>query len=403
MRLLYRLHHRLAAQLVALLLAIVASGCSDGEPAVAADVVADSASDADSGPDAEPALVWDGGLAQLQLPLVQTNAQGLSPLLALPSSADASRGVLWARTEPGVQLAIARWDGPGGVGLVLPQWLLGPDAPWLCTSGCVVRLATEPGALAAPWRPAQPDGRPHQVGMYAFLWQDGQIVPVQTTIEAGWLLQQGPVPAQGVLTVTIGLTGALGWTAGLAPQLDRLQNALQFVRDRLAQAGIALQVQYLNWPAANVLVEHTTADLELAALWQAAPTETAGIPVVLVEQLYRQTTSGPQPLAGLSGGIPGVPLQHGGPRGGIAVSIALGAGQVDRLGPVLAHELGHFLGLFHTSEAPGTTPQRHDDLDDTPDNDPGHLMYWSPTEQSTELSPQQAQILRASPWVRPVQ
>lgn len=401
MRLPCRLHRRVAVHLLALLLAVLALGCRDGEPAAATDGRADSAGDADSGPDAEPALVWDGGLAQVQLPLVQSNAEGLTPLLTLPASADASRGVLWARTEPGVQLAIARWDGPGGEGLVLPQWLLGPDAPWLCTSGCVVRLAAEPGALAAPWRPALPDARPHQVGLYAFSWQDGQIVPEQTSITAGWLLQEGQIPSQGVLTVTIGLTGALGWNAALAPQLERLKNALQFARDRLAQAGIALQVQYLDWPAANVLVEHTTADLELAALWQAAPSATEGVPIVLVEQLYRQTASGPQPLAGLSGGIPGVPLQQGGPRGGVAVSLALGPGQVDRLGPVLTHELGHFLGLFHTSEAPGSAPQRHDDLTDTADNDPANLMYWSPTEDSTELSAQQAQILRGSPWIRP--
>lgn len=382
------------------LLALVPGcGATEVEPRPAATTDADGHAQSDTDGAAEP--VWQDTLAHVTLPPLRTNSDGMTPLLTLPGSGEATRGVFWATSEPGVQLAVARWDGPSGAGLVLPSWLYGPDAPWLCTADCVVRLATEPGGLAAPWRPAQLDGRPHQLGLFAFRWQGGVVPANDVPIQAGWLLQRGPVPESGVLPIAIGLSGALGWTAAVAQQLERLQTALTFAQERFASVGVTLQVQYVDWPAANVLLAHTTDDLELAALWQSAPAGVVGVPIVLVEQLYRETATGPQPIAGLAGGIPGVPLQHGGPRGGVAVSLALQPGQVDRLGPVLAHELGHFLGLFHSSEAPAAGgTQRHDPLDDTAENDAGNVMFWSPTEDSTELSAQQGLIIRGSPWVQ---
>jgi hypothetical protein len=222
-------------------------------------------------------------------------------------------------------------------------------------------------------------------------------------LEARWILQDKPSDFAGAVDLTIVLTGALGWNAAVAPQLERLQTALAFVGDRLAQANIRVaKVQYVDVPAANLLLEQTTADVELAGLWQLGESLPLAIPVFLVEQIYRTTPQGPQPIAGLSGGIPGLPLHVGGPRGGVALSLALQPGGQDRLGPVMAHEMGHFLGLFHTSEPAVSGQDRlHDDLSDTAQDDPANLMYWSPGEQSTALSPQQAQILRTSPWVRP--
>jgi hypothetical protein len=395
-----------ALSLIAVILSMCA--CSAERDTVLADAAdtttpADASSgDADGQQAAD--VVWQGHTAIVPLAAVTTDADGLSPAFVLPVAVGATSAVFAVQTEPGVQLAVAQWSGPGGAGLVLPSWLAGPEAPWLCLSGCVVRIAAEPGALAVPWRPdVVADGRPHRLQVMAFAWQDGQISPRSVALEARWILQDKPADFAGAVDLTIVLTGALGWNAAVAPQVERLQTALAFVRDRLAQANIRVAtVQYVDVPAANLLLEQTTADLELAGLWQLGGSLPLAIPVFLVEQIYRTTPQGPQPIAGLSGGIPGLPLHVGGPRGGVALSLALQPGAQDRLGPVMAHEISHFLGLFHTSEpaSPGQA-RLHDDLTDTAQDDPANLMYWSPSQESTALSPQQARILRSSPWVRP--
>ncbi len=48
------------------------------------------------------------------------------------------------------------------------------------------------------------------------------------------------------------------------------------------------------------------------------------------------------------------------------------------LARVMAHELGHYLGLYHSVEADGTTDQ----LDDT---DASNLMFFRPSESQGEL------------------
>lgn len=126
-----------------------------------------------------------------------------------------------------------------------------------------------------------------------------------------------------------------------------------------------------------------------------------------------------------SGGIP-VPPQRGTPRSGIVVSGALVASNPAQAGQVVAHELGHALGLFHTTEGRPTTGSAgetaiHDQLDDTPaceaaadrapadgtlspsecgDADVGNLMFWATTSRSTTLTRQQGEFARRSALVR---
>jgi hypothetical protein len=113
-----------------------------------------------------------------------------------------------------------------------------------------------------------------------------------------------------------------------------------------------------------------------------------------------------------AGGIPGPPAMHGTSGSGIAVATAMMVGDPKSFGRTLAHEIAHYLGLFHVSEADGSVL---DNLDDTPecrsdqDSDgngldrsdcDGHgadnLMFWAKTS-GTVLSEQQRAILRANP------
>jgi hypothetical protein len=70
----------------------------------------------------------------------------------------------------------------------------------------------------------------------------------------------------------------------------------------------------------------------------------------------------------------------------------------------MAHEICHVLGLFHTTEAavPGQAPVQ-DTLPDTLAGDADNLMYWSQVESGAgRLTPQQADVLFANPWVQSV-
>ena len=71
-------------------------------------------------------------------------------------------------------------------------------------------------------------------------------------------------------------------------------------------------------------------------------------------------------VLGISTGIPGVPGIHGQQGTGLVFSSEYlgGRGGSELVGQVLAHELGHFLGLFHTTEQSGG---QTDHLADTPE------------------------------------
>jgi hypothetical protein len=90
--------------------------------------------------------------------------------------------------------------------------------------------------------------------------------------------------------------------------------------------------------------------------------------------------------------------------------------QVRRVALTMAHEAGHYLGLFHTTEAEATL---FDPLDDTPqcerardDNGDGlldygecrgagaeNLMFWA-AGKVEDLSPHQGFVMRRNPGLR---
>jgi hypothetical protein len=123
-----------------------------------------------------------------------------------------------------------------------------------------------------------------------------------------------------------------------------------------------------------------------------------------------QLLAGGEPEA-QAGGIPGPMGMHG--TGGSGIVVAADMMQdASMLGRTLAHELGHYLGLFHTSEANGCVREA---LEDTPEcrseqdvDDDGlgvtdclehgadNLMFFAKTN-GTVLTPQQIEVLRSAP------
>lgn len=122
-------------------------------------------------------------------------------------------------------------------------------------------------------------------------------------------------------------------------------------------------------------------------------------------------------ILGIAGGIPGPPNPSS--RSGVAVGIFPGAGpdgtysntEVRILGETLAHESGHFLGLFHPVDFSGDRAAETDPLDDTEtcrmfagclanDSLTSNLMFVSPVADGSggfvrqdQLSPDQAGVL----------
>jgi hypothetical protein len=92
------------------------------------------------------------------------------------------------------------------------------------------------------------------------------------------------------------------------------------------------------------------------------------------------------------------------------VAIAIDAMDERELGLVMAHEVGHFLGLLHTSERDGrvleSLPDTPECRQDTDANESGiitaeecsagagNLMFWQ--AQGTEISVAQAEVLRGA-------
>ena len=125
---------------------------------------------------------------------------------------------------------------------------------------------------------------------------------------------------------------------------------------------------------------------------------------------------------GLSAGLPGPPGLHGNPANGLVFSVADLGVDNDFVAHIMAHELGHYLGLRHTTEVLHNQPQgvdlqrylgTEDPLEDTPVcsaplfqgtacPDFGNLMF--PTAEATDglptLTDGQAEVLRTNPLIR---
>jgi hypothetical protein len=114
---------------------------------------------------------------------------------------------------------------------------------------------------------------------------------------------------------------------------------------------------------------------------------------------------------GVSGGIPGPWCNHGTGGSGIAIAVDLIGMMPISLGRALAHETGHYFGLFHTTELEGTQVES---LDDTPMCPPSrdtdgdgflldfecrgagaeNLMFWAASGET--LSAEQLGIARSA-------
>lgn len=163
------------------------------------------------------------------------------------------------------------------------------------------------------------------------------------------------------------------WSASSALELAALAKdaplaALLAAAERIfGEASIALELPAQLRALATTSDGFGTLDddAELDALLELLEARSGPEPVAHVI-LVDTIRSGPgKTVLAKTTGVPGAPAHPALPRRA-AVVLALDAlpADADRAGAMLSHELGHLLGLRHTSEADGA---RHDPIADTPE------------------------------------
>jgi len=277
------------------------------------------------------------------------------------------------------------------------------------------------------------------------------------------LTRAGGIPARGALDLAIYLVDGTV-PAASAVSDPGYQRMLQRVTADLARGGICVQtVTYYDVPAwarsrwALVEVGSDQATDPCSDYRQLFTLARPGNAVSLffVGQITDADAPAGNRTVGYDGAIPGVSTFSGTTAGGAIVSSAdlhssIGCGNAfnldcgpDVVGETVGHEVSHALGLFHTTESLGASGEDFDPLTDTPqclcslcvaasqragcgDQQGGgagttqvdgtscsqgtqacggadYLMFWMLSDKSAgNLSPQEGQVMRMNPLVRPL-
>ncbi len=234
--------------------------------------------------------------------------------------------------------------------------------------------------------------------------------------------QGGETPSKGRLKVRLWLSTP---AATPASSYDHpiIKGMVKGAATALATAGIELAIidrlaaptgyAQLSVPA-KLTVDHSSAvDTLFAAAAKVGGS--AVLDVFVVDVVGGLEEGDNKAMGGWSGGIPGPIFHPGRVRSGVLVALKAQAdGQM--AGRRLAHEIGHYLGLWNTTEADGSS---HDPLADTPqctmanDKDGNtvlsaeeckaaggdNVMFWDTPAADAKFSAEQGAIMRGNPLV----
>lgn len=246
-----------------------------------------------------------------------------------------------------------------------------------------------------------------QTGARGDIWPD--VVPEpDRDVDLHTFVKTDADLGSGELAIAIVLAGAAADDADLVEALDPAVDELAAI---FGAGGVDVALTWHTWPTVDF--GHPLGDDIEAYASIALSTPEWAIPVIIVPAVEPFTYSaGVSPLLGPlvpteSSGLLVVPRSPGvGPTTG-----PFSADESALVGRIMAHELGHYLGLFHTVEVAGDFGSPFDALDDTPECS----GYEDCVQQSwtnvmfpigcgadcqRELSPQQVQVFQHHPATR---
>lgn len=322
--------------------------------------------------------------------------------LAMPGDA-VSVMLVGQPASPLHQLALAKAVQPDG------KVVLDVFDP-LATDFKVVPLGAGPLAALYPNSPRLGVAQ----GNYQFTF--GAFQNTQASLTAVVKSAQGLL-SNGTLPVVLWFTQQGRISAASAPNDAKLQEALAKLQAIFASAGVQLGPFYYG-DVTGTLGQGAAVidnDAELAELFAYANgADKQGLNFFFIEQFAGD--GGGYVTLGQSGGIPGPPSLPGLPHAGVAVAVAYLDDDVATFAQTMAHEAGHYLGLFHTSESDGksfdplldTAPcpaQRDSNADgyvsaqECSGAGADNLMFWLAGGSQTQISGDQRYVLLRNPMV----
>lgn len=220
------------------------------------------------------------------------------------------------------------------------------------------------------------------------------------------------------ISVDLVFVGLDGIDATTAPDDPDFQAVLEQFEAEWASAGLTPSYRYVDF--AGDVAKYNVVDVsdndysEFNDLLRTSnPPGPRAMTFFLVDEISNASAGGAT-ILGLSAGPPGAAAFHGNSKSGVIVStLDLDSAPGD-VAKIMAHEGGHFLGLFHTTEKDG---QLNDPLGDTPQCPPSadtnadgvmnstecagqgaeNVMWWTLTSGTATFSGDQGWVVRRSP------
>jgi hypothetical protein len=214
------------------------------------------------------------------------------------------------------------------------------------------------------------------------------------------------------LSLNLYFVGVQGVSASTAANDRDIQAMVSMMKGIYSKMGITVEVA--NYFDANSTVTQNYSIIRdfydvfnLVATSQSPDGGPFSVNVFLINDFNVSDAPG---LLGISTGIPGMAALHGSSGSGLVFSTATLGEDNQTLGQTMAHEVGHFLGLRHTTEHGGSA---EDPITDTPRclaprlgficSDATNFMfaYALGGDQQTDATAGQGFVLRHNPLVRP--